>query len=162
MLLSVGVALAAGNSVARRLETSRAVGRALVVSVGLIIAATLTPLKGAIESGLISNGTCDVSRLGLAPLWRLPLTSDDPVLNILLFIPLGISIGISRSPRRARLIIAAVALPFVVELAQLLLPVLDRSCETGDVVDNLTGLVLGLAVGATISAATARYQPSRD
>ncbi len=43
--------------------------------------------------------------------------------------------------------IAAIALPFAIETIQLLLPVLDRACESADVVDNLTGLVIGLGGG---------------
>lgn len=51
---------------------------------------------------------------------------------------------------------AAVALPFVIEATQLLVPSLGRACESADVVDNLTGLVLGLAAGAVV----ARFAPT--
>jgi len=120
------------------------------------MAATLTPLEAAIGSGVVSDGTCDFSRGGVLPLLDLPLTSDDPVLNIALFVPLGISIGLSRSPHRTSLIVAAIALPFGIELAQLILPVLDRSCEAADIVDNLTGLGLGLVVGGIMASALSR------
>jgi VanZ family protein len=59
-----------------------------------------------------------------------------------------VAIGLfPRSRRTAAVVIAAIALPFAIETIQLLLPVLDRACESADVVDNLTGLVLGLGGG---------------
>jgi glycopeptide antibiotics resistance protein len=65
-----------------------------------------------------------------------------------MFIPLGVTIAlVPRSRRKVVVLIAAIALPFAIETAQLLLPVLDRACESADVVDNLTGLVVGLGGG---------------
>jgi glycopeptide antibiotics resistance protein len=54
---------------------------------------------------------------------------------------------VPRSRRKAVVLIAAIALPFAIEITQMLLPILDRACESADVVDNLTGLVLGLGGG---------------
>jgi len=32
-------------------------------------------------------------------------------------------------------------------LIQLLIPILDRGCQSADVVDNITGLLIGLVIG---------------
>jgi hypothetical protein len=43
----------------------------------------------------------------------------------------------------------------LIEATQLMVPVLGRACESGDVVDNMLGLVLGLTTGG-IGVAVAR------
>jgi hypothetical protein len=40
-----------------------------------------------------------------------------------------------------------VALPFAIEGFQLVVTPLGRACQSADMVDNLTGLVLGLGAG---------------
>ena len=63
--------------------------------------------------------------------------------------PLGFTIGlVPGSRRRNVLAVVAVAAPFAIETAQLLLPILGRGCQSADVFDNLTGLVVGWIVGA--------------
>ena len=117
------------------------------VGFGMIVSATLTPLRGQLNFAVV-GGTCDLSRIGLAPLNEL-LHIDDTSLNILLFIPLGIAIGLVEGPRRkAVLIVVAIAVPFVIETTQLLVPALERGCQSADVFDNLTGLAVGLGLGA--------------
>ena len=113
---------------------------------GLIVAATLTPFVGTSSEAPIS-GLCDLSRLGFAPLSRLVRVGDES-LNVLLFIPLGLAIGLlpASSARRA-LVLGGLALPFLVELTQALVPPLGRGCESADVIDNLSGLLIGLAIG---------------
>jgi glycopeptide antibiotics resistance protein len=151
-LPGVGVSVVLGLLVGGRIGQALGVGRgsagALIVSLGIILSATLTPLRGAIEIGATGSGVCDLSRMGLAPLGEL-FRFNDAGRNVLMFIPLGLSIGLfPRSRRTAAFVAAAIALPFVIETIQLLLPVLDRACESADVFDNLTGLVVGLAGGA--------------
>jgi len=145
--ISVLIALAAGGRVGRALGTRRAVAMALIVSLGIILSATLTPLRGFLDVGGVGAGPCDFSRIGLAPLREL-LRLGDTSLNILLFVPLGLSLAFLPRRRRTALVIAgAIALPFVIELAQLLVPLLDRGCQSADVVDNLTGLAIGFGAG---------------
>ena len=92
---------------------------------------------------------------------------------MLMFIPLGFTIAlVPRSHGKSALVVAAVALPFVIEATQLLLSPLGRWCESGDVADNLMGLFIGLAVGAVVSRLApmigrvaepeARRRPRRD
>jgi hypothetical protein len=119
----------------------------LLVSFGSILAATLTPLRDALESGAIGTGICDFSRVGPPPLEYLGYRNDVS-LNIALFIPLGLGIGLVGNRRLTGiLLLAAIALPFVIETIQLLAPVLARGCQSSDVIDNLIGLSIGLALG---------------
>ena len=119
-----------------------------MLSLGIILSATLTPLRWAIDFGATGSGVCDFSRIGLAPLGEL-LRFNDTSLNILLFIPLGVTIGlVPMSRRKAAVVAAAMALPFAIETIQLLVPWLDRGCQSADVIDNLTGLIVGLAAGS--------------
>jgi glycopeptide antibiotics resistance protein len=135
---------------ARALGTRPAVAWLLVVSVGIIVSATLTPLYGTLETTASGPGACDLSVMGFIPLREL-FQVDDRSLNILLFIPLGVALGLlPRSRRTAFLVLAAVLFPFAIETTQLLAPILGRGCQSIDVIDNLTGLAIGLAAGATI------------
>ena len=89
-----------------------------------------------------------------------PLTSsriNDISLNIALFIPLGLAIAwLPSSPRKVGIAVAAVVAPFAIEILQALLPTLARGCQSGDVIDNLTGLVIGLAAGSFIAWVASR------
>jgi glycopeptide antibiotics resistance protein len=159
--ISVVVSIAASEAVGRALSVRRPVAWVMVLSLGIIMAATLTPQWEALAFGARGSSACDLSRLGFAPLREL-LRFGDTSLNVLMFIPLGATIGLlPRSRRAAVIVIAAIALPFAIETAQLLLPVLDRACESADVVDNLTGLVIGLSGGVVAGrlARAAHQQP---
>ena len=130
----------------RALGVRRVGAWVLLFSLGVTLAATLTPQREAFD-GVRGSGTCDFARLGLASIEELR-RFDDAGLNVLIFIPLGLAIGIvPRSRRKAAIVAAAIGLPFAIEAIQLLLPALDRACESADVVDNLTGLVIGLGGG---------------
>ena len=145
--ISVIVSIAVGGAVGRALRVWQPVAWVMVLSLGIIMAATLTPQWEALAFGARGSSSCDLSRLGLAPLGEL-LSANDSGGNILMFIPLGVAIGlVPRSRRKAAIVIAAIALPFAIETTQLLVPALDRACESADVVDNLTGLVIGLGGG---------------
>jgi hypothetical protein len=148
--ISAAVSLVLGGAVGRALGAGRTAGSALIFSLGLIVAATLTPLGGELDLEGSHPGTCDFSRVWL-PAVGLLLRINDASLNVLLFVPLGLSIAfLPWSRRTLAVVLAAAALPFVVELAQLLVPVLDRGCESADVVDNLLGLGLGLGLGIIV------------
>ncbi len=148
LLVSCVVAAAFGGTVARRAGTGPWVGRALIVAIGLILAATLTPDATGL-AGEHGPATCDLRRWTLIPL-RTFLAFDDASLNVFLFMPLGLVLA--ALPRRTRgwsLLAAAVA-PVVIETIQLVLPAIGRGCESADVVDNLTGLLVGFGVGILI------------
>jgi glycopeptide antibiotics resistance protein len=145
-VVSVLLAFLVAPGLARILRTGRPLAWAAFVTFGIIISATLTPLRGTLNFAAV-GGTCDFSRVGLAPIGAL-LHVDDTSLNVLLFIPFGVAIGlVERIRPRAGLVVIAIALPFVIETTQLLVPALERGCQSADVFDNLTGLVIGLLVG---------------
>jgi len=161
VVIWVAVALVAGGRVGRTLGVRRAVALALIVSLGIILSATLTPLRGALDFGAVGSGSCDLSRVGFAPLRDL-LRLNEASLNVLLFVPLGGSIAfLPRSRLNVIVVAAAIALPFAIEATQLVVLWLDRACESADVVDNLTGLAIGLGGGIVMRrlAAAAVRQP---
>jgi hypothetical protein len=144
LVLAGAGGLLLGPPVGHRIGARRILASALIVSVGLIVAATLTPGADPPHAG----AGCDLSRLGPAPLSE--ITSIGNVsLNILLFVPLGFVLGLlERSRIKAILILGAIALPVMIESIQLVVAPLDRACQSADVADNLTGLLFGLAAGS--------------
>lgn len=151
LLVSVLVALAVGGHVAGRLRVNRTTAVLLVISLGVVLAATVTPSREALIGAVPPvPARCDMSRFWLAPLSAYGRVSDTS-LNVLLFVPLGALIGLTPpSPYRWPIILAAIALPFVIEGFQLIAAPLGRACQSGDVVDNLAGLVLGLVGGWSV------------
>jgi len=126
------------------------------MSAGVILAGTMSPLDAGRGLDPSHPGSCDLSRIGLAPIEEL-LGPGDVLGNIVMFIPLGFAIAlVPRSRRKAAVLAAAVALPFAIEATQLVVVSLGRACESADIVDNLTGLVIGLAAGAVV----ARFAPT--
>jgi glycopeptide antibiotics resistance protein len=160
--VAVLVAFLARRRLAHWLGTSEVIGWSLIVSLGIIVAATLTPLREGAGSTVWTGPGCDLSRIGFPP-WRELRSLNDTSLNILLFVPLGVALGfVPRSRRKAGMLLAASALPVVVEALQLLLTPLDRACQSADVVDNLTGLVIGLVAGSLLAALLGQDRPRPD
>jgi glycopeptide antibiotics resistance protein len=150
LVVSLVAAFVLDGPIERFYRTGPVLSWALVVSLGIIISATLTPSRDAIDSGAAGLRACDFSRLELAPIREILLFGDTG-LNVLLFIPLGATIGLMpQSRHKAMLIAAAVALPFAIEAIQALVRSLDRACQSSDVVDNLTGLAIGLVAGLVV------------
>lgn len=148
IVISVIVSVATSGRAARALGTRRFVAGLLILSAGLILTITLSPLAEECACDPNVVGACDLSRIGLAPLDEV-LDVNTTSLNILMFMPLGLAVGLlPGSRRRTAILIGAIALPFVIEAIQALVPPLERACESADVVDNLTGLAIGLLVGA--------------
>jgi hypothetical protein len=147
LVATLVVAFLLGGAVQRTLRTGPLLSWALIVSLGVIVSATLSPSREAIDFGAAGGGVCDLSRVGPAPVQDLFCLCSTS-LNILMFVPLGAAIGLlPRSRYKAAIVVGAIALPFVIETGQLLLPWLDRACQSADVVDNLTGLAIGFAGG---------------
>ena len=146
LVVTLIVSLVTFGYASRALGISRLLGWALVMSIGLVLSATITPSRDALLFGALGSGTCDVSRIGPASLWELGHL-DDASLNILLFVPLGLAIGLCpRSAARNIVLAGAFLLPLAIESLQLVATSLGRACQSSDVFDNLTGLVLGIVV----------------
>ncbi len=149
LAMAIVAALFLSSATARALQTSRFVAGLLLFGFGFVLAITLTP-DGLAMAGEVSDGVCDVSRVGLAPISELTRISSSS-LNVLLFVPLGFAVALLPRTRGAAIVtIAAFSLTFVVEGIQLVVTVLGRGCQTADLVDNLLGLVIGLAAGLLI------------
>ncbi len=152
LMISVVVGLAASRPVARWLRARPTLVWVLLVSLGTIIAATLSPVREptGFEVPGAGVGVCDFSRIGPAPLDALR-TINEISLNVLLFVPFGVAVGLlPNGPRKALVVLAAFALPFAIEAIQLVATTLHRGCQSGDVADNLTGLVAGLIIGEAV------------
>jgi VanZ family protein len=145
VIIAMALALLLGDRLGRRVAAPRWTGALLIFALGLIAAATLTPSAEALRSGALGSGTCDLSRVGLAPLSEI-LALKDAGFNVLLYLPLGVAVG-SLPWRRSSVgwWLLALGLAPAIELAQLVVTPLDRACQSSDVIDNLTGLVLGAA-----------------
>jgi hypothetical protein len=143
-----GVALA--PAVASRTGLSPLLAGTLVVAVGAIIAITLTPGSG---SGSFGRSWCG----GLFPaprLYQLASLSSEHGLNIVLFVPLGVLIGLIPRVRPFAIVaMGAIAMPIAIEWIQYSVPRLDRICQTWDALENLIGLAIGLGLGVAIAVA---------
>jgi hypothetical protein len=137
---SVAVAAIMRAWVAARLATGSGTAFALLVTVGGIAAVTLTPALG----DLPADRPCELTRLTPIPLDQI-VSVTNRGLNVLLFIPLGVIVGaLPRSRAKAAVLAAAIAFPFAIELAQYAASELGRACQGIDVLDNLTGLGIGM------------------
>jgi len=147
LAITTVIALAVAGLVARRLRTESWIAFLLVMSVGAVLAATIPPDADGFSDRPSAPGRCDFGSIGLAPLSQYVHVGDTS-LNVILFVPLGLAIGLlGRSLATARVLVAGLALPLAIEAIQSLLPMLGRGCQSRDVVDNLLGLGIGLARG---------------
>jgi hypothetical protein len=151
LAISLGIGLLVARRLGERLSTRSGIAFLLVASLGLVVAATLTPHVGGSSGERVAAGWCDLSRVGFAPLGTL-LRVNAVSLNVLLFVPLGLAIGLlPRTRARRYLIVGGFALPVVVEATQSLITVLGRGCESADVFDNAMGMAIGLVMGLSLS-----------
>lgn len=148
LALAVSASLVACRPLAGALRTSPLVAFLLVLSLGGIVALTLTPGEDAFLP--FNRSFCFIDAVGPIGVGRV-LNLGERGLNVLLFLPLGASIAVLPGSRaKAALIAGSLVLPFLVEGIQYVLPAFGRSCSSVDVVDNLTGLLVGFAVGGLV------------
>jgi glycopeptide antibiotics resistance protein len=149
-VITIVLGIMLGPLVAKALRIRWAVAVLLVLGLGLIVSATLTPSREALRFGILGSGSCDLQRIGIASIADL-VGLEDPTFNVLLYVPLGVAIGlVPTTSRLVGLIVAAIALPFAIETIQMVVISLDRACQSADISDNLTGLVIGLAIGVVV------------
>jgi hypothetical protein len=150
--LAIVIALLAARPVARRLEIGPGIAFVLVLGFAGVLAITLLPQPLVPRPS--ADLTCLVPVIGLPAPARL-IDFNDESLNVALFVPLGIALGLLvRHPRFPLLLSVAIALPWVIEAIQLAFPSLGRACQGSDLTDNLLGLLLGLAIGLIVAMAT--------
>lgn len=148
LVVALAISVAATPTVTRLLRINRVLGWLLIMSLAGVVLLTLTPSQ---DAGGVVRPFCDVRFVG-PPSWAEMTSVTQASLNVALFVPLGLVIGLM--PRwRLMLSVAAAAIviPFAVETLQYLAPILGRSCQADDVAANLAGLVMGLTAGVMLS-----------
>ena len=153
LLVVLPISIAGSGPVARRLGIRRALAWLLVLGFGVVLAATILPGRESLDFGFgpgdFGRGMCDLRRT--RPAFSALFSINNSSLNVLLLIPLGVAIGLlPRSRAKVVIAIAAFAMIVAVETIQALVPALGRRCESGDVIDNATGLIVGLVIGGLL------------
>jgi len=161
VVVSILIGLVVARPLSRWLGTSFGVALLLVVGFGAVLSATIPPDHDGLLDLASRGWTCDLSRTGPAsPLSYLRI--GEASLNVLLFVPLGLAVGLLPGSRRAMLVGAiALTATFAIEATQALVPMLGRGCEAADLVDNLLGLGLGFLVARLLSV-VARLAETRS
>ena len=145
LALAVSISLVLFRPLARALHAPQPVALLILLGIGGIAALTLTPGEDAFTPSLVQD--CFVRLVPPIGVGRV-LNLGERGLNVLLFLPLGLGLGLLPGSRtKLALVTGALVLPFVIEGIQYVAPALDRSCSTVDLVDNLTGLLVGLVAG---------------
>jgi hypothetical protein len=122
-------------------RVTRLVWGALAAWTAAILVVTLTPGRVSYHPGVCAFFWSGTARdLG---------STDAKVLNILMFVPLGLLAALL--VRRSWLpLAAALLLSPAIELVQREYPSIRRACDLVDVVDNVGGAIAGAAVGLVL------------
>lgn len=142
VLVGLFIAVACGRLLSRRLRCPWWVAVALVASLTLVIAVTLTPQS-------ISEDVINAGEISWPFTWILALL-DERALNVLLFVPLGFTTALIGSRVLWFAVVGVLALPWAVEGIQYLVTWLSRDAQWQDVVDNTVGAVIGLGIGLVV------------
>ncbi|MBP0452746.1 MULTISPECIES: VanZ family protein [unclassified Kitasatospora] len=149
LLCSLVPAALLNRPVGRLLRAHWAVAFVLLLALGGVVTLSLLPdTQGPFwEYSRFAVRHCTLTGARLRPPGEW-MTSRQADLNILVFLPIGLAAALAGTkPRVVAVLAVAVALPFVVELAQYAVPAIGRACDMQDVADNLLGLALGAALG---------------
>ncbi|MFE2109086.1 hypothetical protein ACFXAF_24920 [Kitasatospora sp. NPDC059463] len=151
LLASLVPAALLNRPVGRLLRTHWAVGFVLLLALGGVATLTLLPehprpfWQDLSWAGVVHHCTLDGVRLRPPGEW---FSSRQADLAVLVFAPIGLAAALTGSRRRAAaVLVAAAALPFVLEAAQYAVPALGRACDAQDALDSLLGLALGALLG---------------
>jgi hypothetical protein len=92
---------------------------------------------------------------------------DQRTLNVLLFVPAGMFLVLAIGRWWSGLLLAPIGLAGLaayslgIEFVQLQLARLDRACDVTDVVDNVTGAVLGVGIGVVLAVVLRPWRSRR-
>ncbi|HEY1116411.1 MAG TPA: VanZ family protein [Acidimicrobiales bacterium] len=138
--------------------TAAAIG-GLLWSLAVIASITLIPANGA--PGIVpAEGrltTCSWDIGGPAPEGFWIFGGGQRLLNTAVFVPSGALLVLAAARWRAAWVLVPVGLALLagysvlIEATQLALARIDRACDVTDVVDNVTGAVLGAAAGVVLA-----------
>jgi hypothetical protein len=155
----LGVALAAALRPRLGVVTAWSIA-GFLWSLAVIGSVTLIPANGA--PGIVSAEgrleTCSWDIGGPAPEGFWIFAGGQRMLNALIFVPAGVLLvlAVARWPRLAVVLVPVGLLVLVgysaaIEATQLALARIDRACDVTDVVDNVTGAVLGVGIGIVLA-----------
>ncbi|WP_296605674.1 VanZ family protein [Nocardioides sp.] len=138
--------------------TAMAIG-GLVWSLAVIASITLIPADGA--PGIVpAEGrltTCSWDIGGPAPEGFWIFGGGQRLLNTAVFVPPGALLVVAAARWRAAWVLVPVGLALLagysvlIEATQLELARIDRACDVTDVIDNVTGAILGAAAGLVLA-----------
>jgi len=128
-------------------------------SLAVIAAITLIPANGA--PGIVAAEgrltTCSWDIGGPAPEGFWIFSGGQRLLNTVVFVPSGALLVLAAARWRTAWVVVPVGLALLagysiaIEATQLALARLDRACDVTDVVDNVTGAVIGVAIGVLLA-----------
>jgi VanZ like family len=130
-----------------------------VWSLAVIASITLIPANGApgvvAAEGRLTTCSWDIG--GPAPdgFWIFP--GGQRLLNMVVFLPAGALLVLACARWRAAWVLvpaglaALAAYSIAIEATQLALARIDRACDVTDVIDNVTGAVLGVGLGIVLA-----------
>ncbi|MFC7495344.1 MULTISPECIES: VanZ family protein [unclassified Nocardioides] len=141
-----------------------------VWSLVVIGAVTLIPANGA--PGIVSAEgrleTCSWDIGGPAPEGFWIFAGGQRMLNTLIFAPAGVLLvlAVARWPRSAVVLVPLGLLVLIgysaaIEGTQLALARIDRACDVTDVIDNVTGAVVGVGIGIVLALALRPWRHRR-
>jgi glycopeptide antibiotics resistance protein len=126
----------------------------------LVVIAIVTLLPTDANVGIVPaegrSTTCSTAIGGPAPDGFWIFAGGQRLLNTLLFVPSGALLVLGASRWRIGWVLVPVGLAglaaysALIELTQLELARLDRACDLTDVVDNVSGAVLGVGIGLVL------------
>ena len=135
----------------------------------MIASITLIPANGA--PGVVSAEgrltTCSWDIGGPAPEGFWIFSGGQRLLNMVVFVPAGVLLvlavrplagGVGAGAARAG---PAGGYSIAIEATQLALARIDRACDVTDVIDNVTGAVIGVGIGIVLRAGPATVAASR-
>lgn len=140
-------------------------------SVAVIGSITLIPANGApgivSAEGRLTSCSWDIG--GPAPDGFWIFAGGQRMLNTVVFVPAGVLLvlALARWPRIAWVgvpvgLALLAAYSVGIEATQLVLARLDRACDVTDVIDNVTGAVIGVGVGVVLSLALRPWRRRAD
>jgi hypothetical protein len=139
----------------------------LAWSLVVIALVTLIPANGApgvvYAEGRLTTCSWDIG--GPAPEGFWIFESGQRALNTVLFVPSGVLLVLAAARWRTALWTVPLGLLLLatysagIELTQLELARIDRACDVTDIIDNVTGAVIGVAIGLALAVV---LRPWRD
>jgi hypothetical protein len=130
----------------------------LVFSVAAIGVLTLIPANGAPgivpAEGRLDHCSWDIGGPAPEGFWILP--GGQRLLNVVVFVPAGVLLVLVAARWRSAWVtvplglVALAGYSMLIELTQLAAARIDRACDVTDIIDNVTGAVVGVLIGIAL------------